>query len=529
MTDRAAHSSFKQLFYHYIGLLRRYELLVLIVIFIGTISGGMASFYMPTLYQARTILLMEREGITNPLNMKQGISVRLRDKLQTINEVVRSRQFLLRVIDRLNLDAGLTSNAEMEALVIGMRKSIGVRSRRGSYDIFEITYRNANPQRAQAINEIISNMFIEDNLEVVRRQQNASLAFVDDQLLLYKNKLEDSELHLREFKIANFGEMPGQQNAALSAIGRTQVELEKVRLALREARLQEVTLQKQLSGEKPMVVSRSTRQGSFIDGLKAKLANLLIHYTEKHPEVIKITSLIDRLGYKPQSELNSNPSAEAEVSTLNPVYQTLKEKHFEAARKIKTLEDQKKHYENKIRSYKEKVLAVPAKEQELIQIRRNYRVNNEIYQLLLKRLAEAQITRELDLTQRGERFTVLEPSTVPLFPIKPNRPKILVASLFLSCMLCTGVLILKDSLDDSLKTMDEVRAFLQVPVLAVIPELPSTKAIRRRRILRYTIITIGIGALIILGAFIAINDPRLLMQLPVLQSFKAKATALLHM
>lgn len=529
MTEQTSSSNLKRTLSHYISLVRRHELLVLIVVFVGTLLSGVASFYLPSIYEARTIFLMEREGVSNPLTNESTISTRLRDKLQTINEVVHSRQFLLRVIDKLNLDAGLTSNAKVEKLINTMRLRTDVRSRKGNYDIFEITYNDQEPQRAKAVNETMANMFIEDNLEVVRRQQNASLSFIEAQLQEYKQRLENSELKLRKFKEANLGEMPSQENTALVGIERYQVEIEKVRLELRESQLEEVALREQLSGEKPMVVSISTLNGSTLEGLEFKLASLLARYTEKHPEVIQTMREIERLKNQPKQPVEEpNNGSESAISTLNPTYQKLREGLMEATRKIATLKDREKHYEKKIKSYNQKVLAVPAKEQELARLKRDYNVNNEVYQLLLKRQAEAQITRDLDIAQRGERFTILEPATVPLFPVKPNRPKILVFSLVLSCMLGAGVLLLKDSLDDSLKSTDEVKAFLQVPVLAIIPDLGSAKKLRRRRFWRWLIISIGTAALLVLGVYIAINDQKILMKLPILFDLKRKVLSLLH-
>ena len=512
MSEQSSSSTLRRTYNHYLNLLRRNEFLVLIVVFTGTLLGGIVTFYLPSIYQARTIILMEREGVSNPLTKDATIATRLRDKVQTINEVIHSRMFLLRLIDKLNLDAGLTSNAEVEELVESMRKRTTVKSRRRTYDIFEITYKDMDPQRAQVIDTTIADMFIEDNLEVVRRQQNASLNFIEGQLDEFKERLEESERLLREFKEANIGEMPGQVSSALAVLGRYQVELEKVLLDLREARLEESTIRKQLSGAEPMMVSLSARNGSLIDQLKVKLANLMTRYTERYPDVIRVMSDIERLKGRPEAQEQPPVGAESEISTLNPMYQRLREDLLIATRKIETLEDRKRNYENKIESYKLKIKAVPAKEQRLIQLNRGYRVNNEIYQLLLKRLAEARITRELDLTQQGDRFTILEAAVVPRFPVKPNRPKILFLSLVLSCMMGAGVLVLKDSLDDSLKSMADARAFLPVPVVAIIPDMPLAKTVRRRRLWRWIIIAMGTASWIVLVALVVLYDQRLFMR-----------------
>lgn len=512
MSEQSSSSTLRRKYNHYLNLLRRNEFLVLIVVFTGTLLGGIVSFNLPSIYEARTIFLMEREGVINPLTKDGSIATRLRDKLQIIHEVIHSRTFLLRVIDKLNIDAGLTSNVEVEELVKSMRKQITVKARMRTYDIFEIAYKDTDPQRAQAIDATISDMFIEDNLGVVRRQQNASLNFVKEQLEDYKERLEESERRLREFKEANIAEMPGQESSALAGLGRYQVELEKTFLDLREARLDEATLRKQLSGEEPMVVSLSARNGSLIDRLKVRLANLLTRYTERHPDVIRAMSDIEHLKGRPEAQEQPPVGAESEISSLNPMYQKLREDLLMVARKIEMLEDHKRNYEKKVESYKLKIKAVPAKERRLIQLNRDYRVNDGIYQLLLKRLAEARITRELDLTQRGERFTILEAAIVPRFPVKPDRPKILILSLVLSCMMGAGVLVLKDSLDDSLKSMADAQAFLPVPVVAIIPDMPLAKTVRRRRLWRWIIITMGTASWIVLVALVVLYDQRLFMR-----------------
>ena len=71
--------------------------------------------------------------------------------------------------------------------------------------------------------------------------------------------------------------------------------------------------------------------------------------------------------------------------------------------------------------YERKVQGIPEVEQEQTRLKRDYDVNNDIYNNFLRRLEEAKISKELEASKKGEVFRILQAAALPLTPSRPKR------------------------------------------------------------------------------------------------------------
>jgi succinoglycan biosynthesis transport protein ExoP len=87
-------------------------------------------------------------------------------------------------------------------------------------------------------------------------------------------------------------------------------------------------------------------------------------------------------------------------------------------------------------------------------------------------LSQFQIAR---ISEGGETggVRVLDVATVSPIPVAPNRPRALLVALVVGLLLGIGAATAADRIDDSVRSVDEVRERLQLPVLAVIPRVPG--------------------------------------------------------
>jgi len=102
---------------------------------------------------------------------------------------------------------------------------------------------------------------------------------------------------------------------------------------------------------------------------------------------------------------------------------------------------------------------------------RDVKVNESIYGMLLQRLETAKITRSLEASKEGTRYTVIDPPRVPLRPIKPNKFMVFMMSAFLGGAAGVGLVLLMEFADASLLGVDEAKAFLEYPILGAISKI----------------------------------------------------------
>jgi hypothetical protein len=168
-----------------------------------------------------------------------------------------------------------------------------------------------------------------------------------------------------------------------------------------------------------------------------------------------------------------------------------------------------------IATYQQRLENTPKREQEFLEVSRDYDTTRELYASLSKRLEAAQLAESMEQRQKGEQFRILDPAVPSGLPAAPNRLKLLAMSLVLSLGLAGGALMLAEMLDTSFHSTDELRQFTIVPVLVRVPKI-VTDADRQRGQRRFRLAAAGVvlGLIVIAGgSFLIAHGNEQLVQL----------------
>jgi len=219
---------------------------------------------------------------------------------------------------------------------------------------------------------------------------------------------------------------------------------------------------------------------SRLDQLRAELLELRARFTDRHPDVIRTQAEIEQL--EQQESLRPPRRQESATATTTAVEDDDDEPA--APRVDPTLKAELASIEMEIRNLKndrERILAdtsrvqgrlesVPRVEQELLSLSRDYDNIKTSYESLLDKRLNAKLYENLEKSQQGERFTILERSLPPTLPNGPN--KVLVLGLGLVAGGLAGLLaaLLRDRTDPTYVDADSLQqAFPGLPLLATIP------------------------------------------------------------
>ena len=105
----------------------------------------------------------------------------------------------------------------------------------------------------------------------------------------------------------------------------------------------------------------------------------------------------------------------------------------------------------------------------LAELTRDYEVNRDLYQDLLKRRENARLSMNLDENHRGMSFRVLEPALVPVRASGLRLMHVAIASLVVALLLPLGLLLAIVKFDQKLRSPDQVETLSAVPLLGVTP------------------------------------------------------------
>ncbi|MFC1592675.1 GNVR domain-containing protein [Candidatus Omnitrophota bacterium] len=186
-------------------ILRRKALFIipLVVTFILTI---MLSFVVPPTYEAKAIILVEEEKMVNPLLSNLAVSTSVAGRLHRLREEILSWPRLLQLVEELKLNKTAGSALEIENLIQSIRKKIKLQM--SGKDVIVITYQDQDPKITQEVVNTLCDILIRKNILAQSEEADSAITFIEEQLSLYKTKLEDSEAALRKFKETYGLQMP---------------------------------------------------------------------------------------------------------------------------------------------------------------------------------------------------------------------------------------------------------------------------------------------------------------------------------
>jgi succinoglycan biosynthesis transport protein ExoP len=156
----------------------------------------------------------------------------------------------------------------------------------------------------------------------------------------------------------------------------------------------------------------------------------------------------------------------------------------------------------KIGEYQGRLNDEPVREQELTDLTRGYDQSKANYDGLLKKEIESKMATSMEQMQKGERFRMLDPPSLPLKPDFPDRLKFCGIGLGLG--LAFGVVVAGsfEFLDDRLYNEKALKDLLPMKVIAEIPEIstPLDQKKKTKRLLLRWAMTVVVFATILAGA-----------------------------
>ena len=289
----------------YLGVVRRRHLAFLIPLLLGWLVVWGASWFLPSRYRSTTLILVEQPTMPKDY-VTPNVNDDLQDRLRSITQQILSRTRLLHIIDQLNLYADPRGHLTPDEKVESMRSQVEielVRDPQNRVSAFNVSYTSTDPQLAQRVTSELTNLFISENIEVRQQQSEGTTKFLESQLEAARKTLSDQEEKIREFKGQHVGEMPAQVASNLQILAGLQSQLQNDEDALNSAKQQRVYLETLLNQYRAQQGSPKSESGAPVglpaldaelDKLRAQLADLSSHYTDRHPDVRKLKDQIAR-------------------------------------------------------------------------------------------------------------------------------------------------------------------------------------------------------------------------------------------
>jgi capsular exopolysaccharide synthesis family protein len=454
-------------------LLRRRRSLIVSVFLAVLTLAAVRTFVTRPVYEGVAKLLIEREN-PNVLTFKEVAEVDSArdDYYQTQYKLLQSRALVRNVI----VDMGLLGDPEfggprsakdveailakppgespvMESAIDTFLSRLRVQPDKNSR-LVNVAFEALRPELAAQAANSVARLYIQQTLEFRYQTSAEAGQWLGTQIKDQRAKVEAAEVALQKFKeqegIVNIEERRTLLDQKLKELGTavTTIKTQRLEKEALHRQMREATSPEEL----PDVLRNPVIQGLRIElaGLERKDAQLAQRYLDEHPEVLQVRKQIQdtraRIADEAQRVVraaeNDYKAAVAQEGSLVAALEAAKSEALElSARGVQ--------YD----SLKRELLAAKG-----------------VLDSILSRSKETDVAREL----KASNIRIVDPAVVPRIPVRPNLRRDLLLGLLFGLGLSLGLALFLDHLDNTVKTPEDVRHHLGVPMLGVIPETESS-------------------------------------------------------
>jgi len=513
-----------------LDILIRGKWLIIIPLCISLTLGLVKTLTSDKTYEASTSILVQAQRV--PTNyVKSVVTSSTSQRISTISQQILSRSNLEKIITRFGLFKK-AENMYIEDKIAAMREKIKVkleRARRGSEAAFSISYSGNDPQRVMQIANTLASYFMDENLKVREAQAVGTSEFLDFELGKTRKRLEEREQRLAAYRAKHLGGLPDELESNLRTLDRLQQQMSEKSNLLREARNAVNMIEKQMAQAKEMASQNfgdpfgeldlegenglgGSENAQKLAAVKNAYENMLLRYKEKHPDVIKLKKTMEKLEKaiaeeEKLSEEEGDGDLFAPDSGMPDFAAVQQETQLnELKNEVGKLQSEIFKIEKKMKLYQQRVEDTPKRELELQSLKRDYSNIQDIFNSLLDRKLEAELSVNMEKKQKGEQFRILDHARVPEKPTSPNVKLLFLFSIILGLGTGCGILFVKEVINFSvIRRNHQIEEILGLNILSSIPPLENKSEKMKKRFKWAAFAGCCLYASLFLGFFAVLN------------------------
>lgn len=483
---------------------RRYLFIASALLIMSVVVWG--SFFLPKRYEAKSTVFIERSVIKD---MVKGITISpsVEDKIRVLRYAMLSRESIVNVLKKLDLDATAKNDRELEDMVNSFQKGTDINIR--GNDLFIVTFQDRDPQRAMEYVNALVRGYVESNVSSKREEAYGANRFITEQVKLYKEKVDKAEEAIIAYRQSKGVYMSVDDRALINEIKAYMAEGDAMRIRRNELVATRNSIKQQLRGEEPFTVAvlNTKRSGGSSDAQismrENRIKQLLSSYTENYPEIIKLKAEIEALKSAPKVSGPADFSQpESEMSTLNPIHQDLKQRLFQTESELGAIDAKLRQMGAVVGRKEGELRNIPAEKMKLAELEKERDAHRVIYEQLLARQGQSEVSKQMEVEDKATTFRIVDPAVVPNKPISPNRVRLILLGILAGLAGGAGIIFLRETLDSSVKESSTLKQ-LGLEVIAVIPRIfnaDEEERIKKRDRIIYTVA--GVYMLVIVSALV---------------------------
>lgn len=448
-------------FGQFLSILRARWWVVLLVLGLTVATTVVVSLLLPRQYTATASVVVDFKP--DPITAAVFGGMPSPAVMATQVDILTSERVALRVVqaNRLSENPQIRQQWQDETggegtveqwLITLFQRSLDVQPSRES-SVIRVSYQSPDPRFAAGMANAFVQAYVDTALALRVNPARQYSGFFDQQAQESRDALEAAQRRLSDFQKANgiiaTDERLDVETARLNELSSQLVALQAVAAESRSRQAQASSA----AGERMQEVLSNpviNQLKADISRAEAQLKQLTARLGDAHPQVVEARASLGELRSRLDAETRRVTGGVAVTSTIN----TQREAQVRAA----------------LEAQRAQVLRMKSVRDEGMLLQREVENAQRSYDAVQARLAQTSL--ESQTTQSN--VNVLTQAAAPLEPSSPNIPLNVALSVFLGGLLAVGTALLLELMDRRVRSVDDVIAALDLPVIGVLPK-PGAK------------------------------------------------------
>lgn len=406
---------------------------------------------------------------------------------------------------------------------------------------FNVSYESERPRVAKKVANALADLFLSENAASRTAMAADTAGFVAEQAEKWRQEIADMEARIATFKSDNAGRLPELSDLNLRLMETTDRDLRENQERIRSLQQQRIYLEAERAQVKPYAISLGSdgkpilSPAERLDVLRNEYSSRLATYSSEHPDVVKLRKEIASLASQSTTATGDRVTIETELASAradldaaqqrysaehpdvrkltrkvgglesrlkgiatavpgpqqpmrtpdNPAYIGLQARLEAATTDLRTLVAMEAQLRAKLSEYETRLTATPEVERQYQALQREHEAAVNEYNKIKGKQREAELAEQLEIRNKGERYSLVSAASLPDTPYKPKRILIALFGIIVAFTGGIGTAVVADALDRTVRGAKTLIGLMNAPLLGVIPYIENSNdrnARRRRRI-----------------------------------------------
>ncbi len=465
-----------------------------------------AGFLWPKSYQSTSLILVNNKRLIAPLIKGAAFQPDIgQQRAKIAQDLITSREVLLPSLQKAGFFRKSLSARKRAEMVKDVRSQASVMDL--GKNLISVSFKNTDPVRAYHLTQAVVAQFIGQDKKSALQQASGAYAFLNSQVASYRRRLQSEDAEIKKLKANTLDANHTYARYERRRIAHLRMDYDKSRIEMKEDEGRVKALEQELTGhgQANSIAAKIGLDRSRLIADEAELQKLRLYYRRTYPGIktlsTEVKTLRTRIAALSAKERALHPGQQTFAFAVGSgqFFQKLEHELDETQARVATLRAETAESQSLLSSQM-RALRASQGSSAVSTLLRNYEVDRQTLDGLLKRREQARVSLNLEKAQQALSFRVYEPATMPAAPLGPPFALFVVGGIVLGLLLPFGLLYGRSQMDARVRAEAIIPETLNLPLLAVVPHLygPS-ETLTARRSLHW------LGVLVFSVLFVAVS------------------------